>query len=92
MAQLFFLEFKKRITETYTELFGESEGSGHLSKTQGFAQKWGWYQSIYGLANGDIRKLDEVVKLKLHQCLQHLSFEKDKYELEAHMIKSNSKK
>jgi len=37
-------------------------------------------------------KLDEITKLKLHQCLQHLAFEKDKYELEAHMIKANSKK
>tara|TARA_R100001440_G_scaffold37812_1_gene57405 strand:+ start:665 stop:772 length:108 start_codon:yes stop_codon:yes gene_type:complete len=32
-------------------------------------------------------KLDDITKLKLHQCLQHLAFEKDKYELEAHLLK-----
>jgi len=31
-------------------------------------------------------KIDEVTKLNLHICLQHLAFEKDKYELEKSMI------
>tara|TARA_R100001086_G_C11803079_1_gene249392 strand:+ start:708 stop:818 length:111 start_codon:yes stop_codon:yes gene_type:complete len=32
-------------------------------------------------------KFDEVTKLNLHKCLQHLAFEKDKYELEKKMYK-----
>ena len=87
MAHLFFLEFKKRITETYPELFSESNGNSSFSRAEGFSQKWGWYQSLYGLSKGNIMKLDEITKLKLHQCLQHLAFEKDKYELEAQMLK-----
>jgi len=31
-------------------------------------------------------KFDEVTKLNLHKCLQHLAFEKDKYELEKSII------
>jgi hypothetical protein len=80
------LEFKERIAETYPELFGESEGGSNLTRGAGFSQKWGWYQSIYGLTNGDVSRLDEITKLKLHKCLQHLAFEKDKYELEQHIL------
>jgi hypothetical protein len=83
---VFFLEFKERIAETYPELFGESEGGSNLTRGAGFSQKWGWYQSIYGLTNGDVSRLDEITKLKLHKCLQHLAFEKDKYELEQHIL------
>ena len=85
----FFLEFKKRIAESYTELFGESNGSADFSRTAGFSQKWGWYQSIYGLANGNILHFNEITKQKLHKCLMQLAFEKDKYELEQHLLKRN---
>lgn len=80
------MQFKNGIAEAYTELFGESDGSQGASRAAGFAAKWGWYQSIYGITNGDIMKFDEVTKLNLHKCLQHLAFEKDKYELEKSII------
>ena len=37
-------------------------------------------------------KIDEITDMKLHTCLMHLSFEKDKAELEQHIIKSNAKR
>ena len=85
-ALVFFLEFKERIAEAYSELFSESDPSQSATASAGFAAKWGWYQSIYGITNGDIMKFDEVTKLNLHKCLQHLAFEKDKYQLEKSMI------
>jgi hypothetical protein len=43
------------------------------------------------LAKGNILKFNEITKLKLHKCLIHLAFEKDKMELEEHMLKRKMK-
>tara|TARA_B110001450_G_scaffold242961_1_gene253779 strand:- start:1390 stop:1647 length:258 start_codon:yes stop_codon:yes gene_type:complete len=85
------LETKKRITETYPELFGESIGNKPTTRNESFALKWNWYNSIFALSGGDILKFNEVTKLKLHKCLMHLAFEKDKYELEQQILKSHRK-
>lgn len=87
-ATVFFYNFKERITESYSELFGDTEGDRIATASSGFSAKWGWYQSIYGLANGDILKYDEITKQNIHKCLTFLSFEKDKYKLETQMLKS----
>ena len=39
----FFLQFKERITETYPELFGESNGNNPTTRNESFSNKWGWY-------------------------------------------------
>ena len=88
----FFLSFKERIIETYPELFGESNGDQGLTKAEGFSKKWGWYSSLYGLAEGNILRFDEITKQKLHRCLQQLAFEKDKAELQEHMLKAKTKR
>ena len=82
------MQFKTRITETYTELFENSGSSGHSTKLEGFARKWGWYQSIYGLTKGELGKIEEVTKSKLHTCLTMLAFEKDKMEVEQQLMKN----
>ena len=61
----FFLQFRKRVTDGYPELFGEELEEGQepvndFSETTQFAKRWGWYQSIYGLAKGDVTKFDEI--------------------------------
>ena len=86
------MEFKKRIVETYSELFTEPERSGVATTSDSFVAKWGWFQSIYGLSNGDIRNIHEVTKLKMHQCLYMLSFEKDKAKVEESILKANAKR
>ena len=63
----------------------------NISSEDGFGEKWGWYQSIYTLAKGDVRRFDEVTELALHHCLTFLMFEKEKNELEAKMIKKQYK-
>ena len=82
------MQFKNRIIESYNELFENSGHSGHSTKLEGFAKKWGWYQSIYGLSKGDIRKLDEITNSRLHTCLTMLAFEKDKMQVEQQLIKN----
>ena len=36
-------------------------------------------------------KFEMITQYKLHTCLTFLAFEKDKYELEEHMLKSKMK-
>jgi hypothetical protein len=43
-----------------------------------FGLKWGAYRGLYTLAQGDIRRFDEISRLKLHACLMYLAFETDK--------------
>ena len=81
------MEFKERIIELYTELFTKSDTRQIATAETGFNEKWSWYQSIYGLAKGDVRRFDEVTQLKLHTCLQYLAFEKDKADLQQQMFK-----
>ena len=69
------------------QLFSKTKGSEVASSSDGFSEKWGWYQSIYGLAQGNVRKFNEVTKLNLHTCLQYLAFEKDKADLQEHIFK-----
>jgi hypothetical protein len=77
--------------ESYPELFSNTTGDRATSVSAGFAAKWGWYQSIYGLTQGNILKYNEITKSKLHTCLMHLAFEKDKYELEQQMLKRSQR-
>lgn len=84
----FFLQFKDRIAKSYPELFVQTnERRTDLSAIGNFASKWGWLQSIYALAQGDIRRFGDITKLRLHECLLMLAFEKDKIELEQQLIK-----
>ena len=52
-----------------------------------FGVKWGWYQSLYGLAQKDVARFDTVTKLNVHQCLMYLAFEKEKTQIEKQLIK-----
>jgi hypothetical protein len=84
------VEFRSRLIENYDELFGGSR-SRDLDAVSQFSRKWGWYQSIYGLAKGDITQFENITKLKMHECFMMLTFMKDKNELEAKQIKKNFK-
>ena len=84
----FFLQFRDGIVESYDSLFGQSSGDGGYSRAANFNKRYGWYQSIYGLANGDITKFEDITKLNVHQCFTMLSFMKEKSEIEAQQIKN----
>lgn len=88
----FFLDFKSRVVESYPEIFESTEGSGHTTRLEGFNKKWGWFQSVYGLCNGDIIAIPEITKLKLHRCLMHLCYQKDKADVEKELIKKSMKR
>jgi len=81
------LEFRTRIIELYADLFGESteedeeKGFGEFSKQHQFSKQWGWYTSIYELAQGNVTRFDEVTRLPIHQFLTALLYIKQKGEL-----------
>ena len=83
---VFFLQFRDGLVKSYAELF-ERGGDG-LSATANFGRKWGWYQSLFGLSQGDIRRFEDITKLNVHTCLYALSFMKEKAEVESKNIKS----
>ena len=73
-----------------SSIFG-SKGVPRLDSQSNFNAKYGWYQSIFGLAQGDIRRFEDITKLNVHECFMMLSFMKEKAELETKRIKKNFK-
>ena len=91
------MEFRKRVTAGYPVLFGDgdSEEQGNFddfSERTQFNKQWGWYQSIYAVAKGDVTKFDEVTKLRLTTALTYLTFEKQRTEIEQRELKRQFKK
>ena len=72
---------------SYDELFNGGGGQD-LTRVSQFGSKWGWYSSVYALAQSDIRRFEDITKLKMHECLLFLTFEKEKNEIEASQIKN----
>jgi hypothetical protein len=87
----FFLQFRERIIERYDSLFGEQQGGSEYSTTANFGKRWGWYSSIYAIAQGNLREFDNVTRLPINQCLTYLTFEKEKQQIEADLIKKQNK-
>lgn len=86
------MEFKKRTTESYPELFEGGDGrESNFGAIESFGTKWGWYQSVFALANGDIERFENITKLSALKCFTMLSFMKEKAELEANQIKKLNK-
>ena len=90
VINFFFVEFRSGLVENYDELFGQGANTS-LDAVSNFTTKWGWYNSIYGLAQGDITRYEDITKLGVHECFMMLSFMKDKAEVEAKRIKQNFK-
>ena len=87
---VFFLQFRQRLEQDYAGLY-ESGGEADFSAISNFGSKWGWYQSIYALAKGDVTKYEDITELNVHQCLYALEFIKEKNELEQKQIKKSFK-
>jgi hypothetical protein len=85
------VEFRQRLVENYTEIFGSGTGN-ELNAKSNFNRKWGWYQSIYTLSNGNIERFENITKLEMHKCFTMLSYIQEKTEIEANNIKKKFKR
>ena len=88
------MQFKHGLTEDFPELFGkgDEEQQGFQSAESVFAEKNGWYNSIYTLAGGSYEKFDEVVSKPILGALRFLTYEKGKIELENRRIEKSMKR
>lgn len=86
LSSIIFLQFRDGLVSSYDELFGG--GGNEHSAAANFGRKWGWYQSLFGLSQGDITKFKNITKLNVHECLYALSFMKEKADLESRNIKN----
>ena len=88
---LFFCSFASSLTERYPELFEGAEGTSNQHQIN-FARKWRAYATIIELANGQLEKIDEVVKEPLEKCLLFLAYRADKNTLEEMLHREAMKK
>jgi hypothetical protein len=82
------LDFAQRLRERFDGLYTERSGTVGASEAA-FGKKYGWYQSIYAAAQGDVLRFDAVTKLPITQLMMWLMFEKEKTEIEIKNIKRN---
>ncbi|QCZ35044.1 hypothetical protein D8Z79_025960 (plasmid) [Escherichia fergusonii] len=87
-----FLSFRKRIVKQYPKIFAGGGQDDGLTMGGQFRAKWGWYHSIYRLANGEILNFDQVTRQSLHKCLTYLSYEIDKQKVEQNELNKSLKR
>ena len=91
-ARVFFLSFSEKIRSLYDGLYTQTVAGGRGSQLrESFGKKWGDYQAIHALAQGDVERIGEVTKLGVHQCMMWLEYEKEKNDLENKLLKQQSK-
>ena len=88
---VFFLSFRDRIVTNYDELFTNQQGNS-TGIEAGFGKKWGWYASVYKLAQSDVARIKDITGMNLHTCLLALCYEKDKSDVEAQITRNNYNK
>tara|TARA_R110000803_G_C11861017_1_gene307160 strand:+ start:12 stop:302 length:291 start_codon:yes stop_codon:yes gene_type:complete len=90
----FFLRFRDGIIESYSELFtrNDNEKESNFGAEEDFRLRYGWYNSLYKLANGDVTKIEEVSKINLHYCLTMLQYKIELDNAEAKNLKNKFKK
>ena len=95
-SQVFFLDFNKRLTTKFADIFkkrDDDEGNEtDFSERTQFAERWGWYSSIYAIANGKLQGFRGVTKLPIQDCLTWLTFEKQKRNIEHNEMQRQLKK
>ena len=91
----FFLQFRERIVNGFPSLFeqkgeGDSEEIDYSAEGQ-FSAKWGWFNSLWALTEGDVTKFNEVTSQSVFTALMFLEYMKEKNELEAQQIRRRNR-
>jgi len=76
---VFFCSFVNGLVERYPEIF---EGGGTPTQHQiNFGKKWGNYQTLIELADGQYGRIDWATEQPLEKCLLYLAYKSDENNL-----------
>lgn len=84
------MDFNKRLAAAYPEIFGEPGGGASTEGTDResqYHQKWGSYEELYCLAQGDFTRFDEVSSYSVHECYLYLAHNKEKHDHNLYLAK-----
>lgn len=79
------MQFVERVAERYSNLFRNESGT-EASFGEDFTSEWGWYQSIYTVAGGNVFDFEKATNLDIFTFLTFLEF---KEHLAKETIKQN---
>ena len=51
------------------------------------SEKWGWYSTLYHLADQKIQNMAAITKLGIYECLTFISYRQDEIEVNKTNIK-----
>ena len=71
----FFFDYRKQISTDFAQLFGSSESD--TAKGVTMQSKWGWYNTLYSLCEGNILNIDKVTELPILTVFTFLSYRQD---------------
>ena len=69
------MEFKERLIQQYSSIFEKPVDETTIGS--GFADKWGWYTSVYVVASGDLKNYEWATQQNIHKFLTFLEFKED---------------
>ena len=75
------MQFRKTTYEQFAQVFNiateeETEAEGTEAGSE-ISNKWGWYQTIFSLANENILDIDKVVNKPAYECLTFMAYRQD---------------
>ena len=85
MERWFFLRFSERLTEAYPDIFSGGDGGEveDFSASGQFAKRYGWFNTLYALCDGDVTKFNEVTKTELSIALLFTEYKQGKQKIES---------
>ena len=67
------MAYRRGISDKFAPLFHTSEHE----ESNPMANKWGWYNTIYALAEGKYLNIDQVTRTKVEEAFAFLTYERD---------------
>jgi hypothetical protein len=81
----FFFDFIERLRKSYSSIYGGGTSEGAVALK--YFNKWGFYASIYDLADGKHFEIQRLLKENVHKIHVTLSIRNDTNKLKAELSK-----
>jgi hypothetical protein len=74
----FFFEFKRRVGQQFSGLFGQADSDGNNDDyTPSGLARWGWFHILESISGNDITKHEAVLAQPITAIFTHLSYMRD---------------